>query len=506
MENSLLCFLERSAERYPDRDAYADADRTYTYAQMVDTARRVGSALCPRIAARRRPVAVYMEKSADCVAAFFGVLYSGNFYCPIDPEMPVERIRVILDVLRPEAVITTEALREKAASFSHGAKLLQFEALAQSERLDETLDRILGKTIETDPAYVLFTSGSTGVPKGVLLPHRVLIRYLHDLDRSFDLGPDDVFGNQAPLYFDISTHDIYGAAYFGAKMVIIPQHLFGFPVKLIEYLNEQRVTTFLWVPSAMGIIARLRAFKAILPQHLRVILFAGEVLPKKHLDYWAEHLPEAVFANLYGPTETFVCTWYIRRGDEPEDAPLPIGHAVADSETLVLDEAGNAVAPGEIGELCLRGSCLALGYYNDPERTAAAFVPNPLLPDWPDRIYRTGDLVRERDDGELLYVSRKDYQIKRMGYRIELGEIETAASRLEGVAECACTYLERRSRIVLWYEGVEQDRAAMLAALEARLPKYMLPDQLMYMPSLPRNANGKLDRKALQAQTDAKQR
>lgn len=506
MENSLLCFLERSAQRCPGRDAYADAERTYTYAGMRDTARRVGSALFRELGGDKRPVAVYMEKSADCVAAFYGVLYSGNFYCPIDPEMPVERIRVILDVLRPAAVITTGALREKAAAFSGDALLLEFQALAAAERLDAALDDRLRGTAETDPAYVLFTSGSTGVPKGVLLPHRVLIRYLHDLDRNFDLGPDDVFGNQAPLYFDISTHDIYGAAYFGAKMVIIPQHLFGFPVKLIEYLNAARVTTFLWVPSAMGIIARLRAFGAILPQHLRVILFAGEVLPKKHLDYWAEHLPEAVFANLYGPTETFVCTWYTRRGDEPEDAPLPIGHAVAGSETLVLDAEGRPVPAGEIGELCLRGDCLALGYYNDPARTAAAFVQNPLRTDAPDRIYRTGDLVRMGADGELLYVSRRDYQIKRMGYRIELGEIETAASRVEGVAECACTYLERRSRIVLWYEGVEQDRAAMLAALEARLPQYMLPDQVRYLPSLPRNANGKLDRKRLQAMTDPKNR
>ena len=498
MENSLLCFLERSADAYPDKGAYADAKKEYTYAAMRDTARRIGSALAGRIGDCKRPVAVYMEKSADCIAAYFGALYSGNFYCPIDAEMPVERIQVIMEVLRPEAVITVPALLEKATTFAAPEKCVLFSELAAAETDDVLLEKIARGVTENDPAYVLFTSGSTGVPKGVLLCHRVLISYLHDLERQFDLGPDDVFGNQAPLYFDISTHDIYGAAYFGAKMVIIPQHLFGFPVKLVEYLNEQRVTTFLWVPSAMGIVAKLKTFRAVKPMYLRHVMFAGEVLPRKQLDYWVEQVPDAVYANLYGPTETFVCTWYIRTGAEPEDVPLPIGHVVANSETLILDEQGHAVQQGEIGELCLRGNCLALGYYNDPERTAAAFVQNPLHDRYPDRIYRTGDLVREDERGELIYVSRKDFQIKRMGYRIELGEIESAANLVDGVEECACTYLERRNRITLHYEGRELDKAELMACLEERLPRYMLPDRIVFMPALPRNANGKIDRKALQ--------
>ena len=500
MACSLPALLERAAARCPEHEAYEDARRVCTFAQMRDTARRIGTALAGRLGAGKRPVAVYMDKSVDCVAAFFGVLYSGNFYCPIDPEMPVARIRVILDVLQPEAVITTSALRGTAATFIAPEKLCLFDTLAAAESDDARIDAALRGIIESDPAYVLFTSGSTGVPKGVLLCHRVMLRYLEDLQGCFDLGTEDVFGNQAPLYFDISTHDIYGAAYFCAKMVIIPPHLFGFPVKLIEFLNEKRVTTFLWVPSAMGIVARLKTFRAIKPEYLRHAMFAGEVLPRKQLDYWVENLPAVTYANLYGPTETFVCTLYTMRGDEPEGAPLPIGRAVLDSETLVLDEDGHAVPPGETGELCLRGSCLALGYYNDPARTAAAFVPNPLQSCWPDRIYRTGDLVRENADGELEYVSRRDHQIKRMGYRIELGEIETAAERVPGVDACACTYLERRSRITLWYEGAETDAAVITAALETRLPRYMLPDRVVRMEALPRNANGKLDRRALQEQ------
>ena len=495
MENSLLTCLERSAKTYPDKTAYADQRDAYTFSQMRGTAMRIGTALSKALQAQGAPVAVYMEKSVHCVAAYFGVLASGNFYCPVDGEMPLERIRLIMQVLRPRAVITTPALLENARSFAENVYL--FDELAGADADEDCIAEIQRRVTENDPAYVLFTSGSTGIPKGVLLPHRVLLRYFSWLEEQFDLGPDDVFGNQAPLYFDISTHDIYGAAWFGARMEIIPPHLFGFPVKLIEYLNERHVTTFLWVPSAMSIAAKLKVFRTVKPLYLRHIMFAGEVLPRKQLDYWVEALPDAAYANLYGPTETFVCTGYLRRGGEPEGEPLPIGKAVYNSEALILDESGAAVSPGEVGELCLRGSCLALGYYGDRQRTAESFVQNPLQSDYPDRIYRTGDLVRLDEDGNLIYVSRKDFQIKRMGYRIELGEIETAGNAIPGVEECACVYRAKRERIVLCYEGTELDSAELLRQLEARLPRYMMPDQVKWFPALPRNANGKIDRKEL---------
>ena len=495
MENSLLVCLERSADSYPDKTAYADQSDAYTFSQMRGAAHRIGTALAEALQAERAPVAVYMEKSVHCVAAYFGVLASGNFYCPVDGEMPLERIRLIMQALRPRAVITTPSLLENARSFAENVFL--FSELDSAEADEECIRQIRQRVTENDPAYVLFTSGSTGVPKGVLLPHRVLLRYFSWLETQFDLGPDDVFGNQAPLYFDISTHDIYGAAWFGARMEIIPPHLFGFPVKLIEYLNERHVTTFLWVPSAMSIVAKLKTFRAVKPLYLRHIMFAGEVLPRKQLDYWTQELPEAVYANLYGPTETFVCTGYLRRGDEPEGEPLPIGKAVTNSEALILSEGGEAVRPGEVGELCLRGSCLALGYYGDQQRTAESFVQNPLQSDYPDRIYRTGDLVRLDGDGNLIYVSRRDFQIKRMGYRIELGEIETAGNAIPGVEECACVYRAKRERIVLCYEGAKMDGSELLRQLEARLPRYMLPDQVKWFAALPRNANGKIDRKEL---------
>ena len=277
-------------------------------------------------------------------------------------------------------------------------------------------------------------------------------------------------------------------------MVIIPKSYFSFPVRLIEYMNAKKVSTFLWVPSAMAIVANLQTFEVAKPEYLKQIMFAGEVLQRKQLDYWVKNIPDAVYANLYGPTETYVCTAYIMRGDEPEGQPLPIGKPVSNSQALLLDDEGKEVAYGEVGELCMRGSCLALGYYNNPERTAQSFVQNPLHDRYPDRIYHTGDLVKYDEHGDLIYMSRKDFQIKHMGYRIELGEIETAGSSVQGIRDCACLYNSKRKKIVFIYDGVEMDKKELMEALAKRVPEYMIPGKIVYVKAMPHNANGKIDR------------
>ena len=495
--NSILDFLERSASEYPDREAYEDQSRVMTFSEMRNSARSVGTALAGIIGETHCPVVVYLDKSVNSILSFFGVVYSGNFYCPLDTEMPLERVLVIMGVLSPRLVITDEAHRETALKFCRDSSLVLLEDLCAECADENLLASIRSSATELDPLYVLFTSGSTGVPKGVLLNHRVVINYMEWLSDTFDFRQTDVFGNQAPFYFDISIHDIYGAAYFGAKMVIIPRYLFSFPAKLIEYMNEKKISTFLWVPSAMGIIAKLKAFRAGKPGYMRHAMFAGEVFPRKQLDYWVQNLPDTVYANLYGPTETYVCTAYVMNGTEKEGAPLPIGTPVSNTQALILDDSGKPVPKGETGELCIRGSCLAMGYYNNPEKTASSFVQNPLVTAYPDRIYHTGDLVYYDENDALIYVSRKDFQIKHMGYRIELGEIENAVNRVEGINDCACTYDSRRSRIVLFYEGTEFESKQLLDKLSKLIPEYMLPGRIVRLEHMPRNANGKTDRTAL---------
>lgn len=301
---NVLDYLEFSARLYPEKDAYEDANLTVTFAEMLDLSQRIGTALTNRLQKYREPVAVFMDKSVQTIAAFFGVLYSGNFYCPLDVGMPPERIQIILDVLMPEYIITDLEHKELAEHFGRKDQILIWEDLIKQEKEEVLLQRIRNSMTEQDPLYVLFTSGSTGIPKGVLLSHRVITNYLEWLEDTFDMDEDCVFGNQAPFYFDVSVHDIYGILYFGAKMVIIPQTMFSFPIRLIEYMNERKISTFLWVPSAMSILSNLQAFDVAVPKYLRQIMFAGEVFPRKQLDYWRKYIPNAVYANLYGPTET----------------------------------------------------------------------------------------------------------------------------------------------------------------------------------------------------------
>lgn len=496
MESNTLQYLEASVSKYPDHTAFEDQNHEMTYKEISETARAIGSrlSLC---GLTKVPVAVFMDKNIESIASFLGVVYSGNFYCPLDSQMPLERINTILGVLKPRLLITDKAHAEQAEKFACGGEIILYEEASRYSINEELLDRIRQNSTELDPLYVLFTSGSTGVPKGVLINHRVVTNYIQWLETKFQFTSEDVFGNQAPLYFDVSVHDIYGAMRFGAKMVIIPTELFSFPVKLIEFMNEKRISAFLWVPSAMCIVANLKTFESIVPMYLRYIMFAGEVLPRKQLDYWINYVPDAVYANLYGPTETFVCTYFVMDKENPGEGPLPIGKPIYNAEAIVLGEDKQPVEPGEEGELCLRGSCLAMGYYRNPERTALSFIQNPCNEAYPERIYCTGDLVRYNENGDLIYVSRKDFQVKHMGYRIELGEIEAAASSLDGVDECACIYDSKRQKIVLYYEGKLWEKKEMEAGLLNKIPKYMLPGRIVRLEKMPHNANGKIDRKHL---------
>lgn len=509
MAEHVIQYLEASARRFPEKTAFADKDRALTFQELRRMARSIGS--CVSTYGFRQPVAVFMDKTAEAAAAFLGAVYGGCFYCPLDAKMPAERLNTILSLLKPVLLITSRKLQKQAERLDYAGPVQFYEEISQYPDKGYVLDEIRDGICREDPLYVLFTSGSTGVPKGVLVSEGVVVNYLEWLDETFSFSSADVFGNQAPFYFDVSVHDLYGALYFGARMEILPPSFFSFPVKLVEYMQERGVTAFLWVPSAMGIIANLDVFSFGVPEGLRYVMFAGEVLPGKVLAYWLRYLPEAAYANLYGPTETFVCTAYVMDDEEKERyrtgngglGPLPIGRPIKDSQAVILGEDGKPVKEGGAGELYMGGKCLAMGYYGDAQRTKERFIESGAV-----RLYQTGDLVRCDSRGELIYLSRKDDQIKHMGYRIELGEIEAAASGVEGISSCACIYEEKKKMLILCYVGngeevVLEDRGkgwekgVLEAALAKKLPSYMMPGKFCRFPVLPYNANGKLDRKEL---------
>lgn len=495
MTKNVLQMLEEATRLFPEKTAFSDDKGAVSYKDADAYAKAIGTYIAAK-GQRGKAVAVVMEKSKEAVVGFMGVVYSGNFYVPIDTKMPDDRIRKIFDVVEPCAVLTDETNYERMKW--SGDKVILYADAVETGTDEELLTAIRRKAIDVDPVYALFTSGSTGIPKGVICCHRSVIDYADWLVDTFDFNEKTVFGNQTQFYFSMSVLDIYATIRSGAELHVIPQGLFTFPVKLLEHMNEYKINSIYWVPTALCTVANLRALNKVQMPYLKKIFFAGELMPAKQLNIWRKHLPEALYANLFGPTEiTDIGIYYVVDREFSDDEPIPIGTACDNVDILILDENGREVSSGEIGELCIRGSFLALGYYNNPERTSEVFIQNPSNPHFPEVIYKTGDLVSVNAYGELMYHGRKDFQIKRRGNRIELGEIEAAAGGIDGIEMNACIYDDMKQKIIFFYKGTEIAEEEFIRMFREKIPEYMQPDRYIRLENLPCNPNGKIDRKQL---------
>lgn len=493
MMKSVMEYLNNTAELYAEKVAFEDDNRKLTFKELQTEAKAIATVIAKKNIFKK-PIAIFMDKCVECVVAFMGVAYSGNFYTPIDSKMPVARIEKILETLVPEILITDKKHFELAKSFFDTSNILLYEEIRENVIDKYLLKSIDDKIIDTDILYVLFTSGSTGIPKGVTISHRSVIDYVDWVVDTFKINIDDVLGNQAPLYFDLSIQDIYATIKSGSMTVLIDSNYFLFAAKLMNYIKCKNVNTIFWVPTAMVLVANLKALKIKNKPGLKKILFCGEVMPNKQLNKWREAYPTAMFVNLYGPTEiTEVCTYYIIERQFKDNDVLPLGIPCRNTDILILDENDKLVKNNKIGELCVRGTSLSLGYYNNLQKTNEVFVQNPLNTAYPEKIYRTGDLVKYNEYGELIYISRKDFQIKHMGHRIELGEIEAAVSSLQGIDLNCCLYDEKNNKIILFYVGSLQEDD-IINLLKECLPDYMLPNKKIKLQAMPINLNGKIDR------------
>lgn len=493
MEINVLEWLEKSAEKCDNKIAYSDGENSLTFSQVKDHAQRIGSALLER-GACGEPVAVFSGRNVLTVAAFLGVVYSGCAYAPIDSKLPLARIEKIMDTLSPALILTDGENRDfvKELGFDEGKIVLIEEAVGHG--IDcEKLGRVRRFSTENDPLYVIFTSGSTGNPKGVMTSHHSLMCYIEAYTSVMGITDSDILGNQSPLDYIAAIRDIYIPLLCGASTVIIPKVCFSSPAKLFDFMNEKRVTSVGWSVSALTVPVSLGAFEHGRPEFLKKICFSGSVMPGKCLKAWQENLPDALFINQYGPTEaTASCTYYVVTEKADENTVLPIGLPYKNYKVFLLNEDGTATKQGEEGEICVSGPILALGYYNDPERTAASFIQNPLNKAYRETIYKTGDIGVMRGDGILEFHGRTDRQIKHLGHRVELDEIELNAAKVDGVEECSAVYNKEKETIWLFYTG---DATVKEIAVELRkyLPGFMVPRKIKKLEEIPRLPNGKID-------------
>ena len=497
MRRNILFYLDNSAERYPEKIGAADEHSRCTYRELKSASERIGTGVA-KLVPGREPIVVFMDKGIDALSAFLGIARAGCFYSMFNPEFPKSRLLQMQSVLRGRYIITD------ANNFSRGKEIFGSEKVLLIDELNRTsadvellAERLTG-ALDTDPLYVNFTSGSTGVPKGVAVSQGSVVDFIDEFVPLFGFCEEDVIGNQAPFDFDVSVKDIYSALKTGATLVIIPRRLFSQPAALLDYLCDNKVTAMIWAVSALCLISTFHGLDYRNPETVNKILFSGEVMPKKHLDSWMSHLPKAEFVNLYGPTEiTCNCTYHRIQRDREYPEGIPIGRAFPNEKVFLLDENDREVtAPGQTGEICVKGTALALGYYRCPEQTAKAFPQNPLNDCYPERIYRTGDLGRFNEVGELVFEGRKDFQVKYMGHRIELEEIERAISRVEGVERCCVLFEEKRQRLLGFYQGTT-DKTTLHKILKETLPVHMIPGTLRQLDHFPLTKNGKIDRKQL---------
>lgn len=494
MKKSIVSYLEENAKILKEKTIFEESNKKVSYSEFCKDSKIIASNILKNgEEIYNEPIAIFIDKSIQCLEVMFGILYSGNCYCVLDTTSPQERISTIINTLNPKLIISDNKHISELSSYN--IQKLNIDSLSITNINEKELDKVEKKRIDTDPAYILFTSGSTGIPKGTVITHRSLINYVKWFGITFNINDKTIFGNQTPFYFSMSVSDVYSTVMFGATLNIIPKINFSFPVNLIKYLNEHMINTIYWVPSIISIVANSKIFDYILPEYLEKVLFAGEVMPMPQLNIWRKYLPNLFYANLYGPTETTdICAYYVINRDFKDNETLPIGKACDNLEIMLITDDGKQVSSDEIGEIFVRGSFVGNGYYNNIEKTNLSFVQNPLNKNYPEIVYKTGDLGKINKYGEIEYYGRKDFQIKHMGYRIELGEIETNINSLEGLTICACIYDIINKFIVLFYESQILNDADVINYSDKKLLKYMRPNKIIKLSKMPYNANGKIDR------------
>jgi len=515
--------LSENAAKTPDKDAVIFQSDKISYAELERESNRLAHCLLELGVTRGARIGIHLNRSITSLTAAFGIMKAGATYVPVDPLIPPGRLSYIVNKCGISSLLT---VREKLANigqiFPSGSPLESIVVMngVASDTASLGAARLCDwpkvrgsvkdeapsvNTIDADLAYILFTSGSTGNPKGVMLSHLNSLTFVNTAHDFFRITPEDRFSNICPLHFDMSVVDLFVAFKAGATVVIIPETTAVFPVKLAELIDKNRISVWNSVPSALSLLASYKNLEAHDLSSLRLILFAGEQFPLKYLRRLQQLIPQARFCNMYGQTEANSST-YFWVDPLPADAKasLPIGKPLPNFDVFALDEQGKRITgPGQEGELYVRASTVAAGYWGEPEKTEKAFVKNPLNPDVGERVYKTGDLVHLDAGGNYVFLGRKDHMIKSRGYRIEIGEIETVLCSHQDITNAVVIPIpdemigNRIAALIVPAAPGKITREDVLQYCAQQLPKYMIPEIIEFRDSLPSTSSGKVDRKQL---------
>ncbi|MGH9431208.1 MAG: amino acid adenylation domain-containing protein [Terriglobia bacterium] len=503
-----------NALRLPDQTAVRARGESLTYRELEERSNQLAGLLRERGVKKGDRVGMYLPKCVASVVSMLGTLKAGGVYVPLDAAAPAQRIGLIIDNCKMKALVTTAGLLTRLDP--NAIRSVEFSVLTEDkpEGTDgatvypwSTLQSLPAAAppelplTTIDLAYILYTSGSTGKPKGVMISHQNALTFVDWCADIFQIQPEDHLSSHAPLHFDLSVFDVYNALKAGATVYMIPPETQLFPASLAAFIESKEISVWYSVPSALVHLVLHGGLKSRNLERLRLILFAGEVFPMKYLRQLADLVPKSELYNLYGPTETNVCTYYrVNRAQLPNQERLPIGKACANTEVFAVDDQDQWVQPGGTGELYVRGPSVTNGYWADPEKTRKMVVPNRFQPHYEERLYRTGDMVKLLDDGNYDFIGRRDSQIKSRGYRIELGEIEAAMLNHPGVKEAAAVPVpdeevgNRIRAVVALHQEGSISAADLQQHCASRVPSYMVPEAIEFREMLPKTSTGKVDR------------